>query len=309
MPLHRFDTFRKAEYENQVVILITALATARVGGGILFDFYSGTSNRDELIIDISFIAIFITILLYTARSPKIRKIPPFFGFFFVIVLAINFAQFGGTESFSEFNYYSGFVVTIMLYSGRWLYRLLFIQFVVLLFMVYLQHSENLSFINNFFLVEKTTNPVDFLFSLVSILFLAYYLRRITKIEVRKINLLNKILSEKIGRVRSQNKLLKEKAAVLRETQESLQEKIRERTLQLQTQNEALEQYIFYNTNSLQEPLERLMKAAERIDDGNHLLAMTVSSCNDLNHVIQNIKRTIESEEELSRNRIASYEKS
>src|SRR5579859_1757335 len=130
--LSLLQAHRNRPYETQVVLLISMLATMRLIMAVVSDLFQQEVQQVETLTDFSLLLLFGGLLLFATRQLNFSAVHPWFGAVLIVLLAFNFLEFGGVRGNSRFNYYAGFFVIILLYTGRPQYLLLICQGVALI---------------------------------------------------------------------------------------------------------------------------------------------------------------------------------
>jgi hypothetical protein len=284
--------------EVQAILLICILAILRTIIALSRDFLKPTPFT-EFITDFAIFIIFVSLLIVAQRKLSFTKINPVFGILIVLLLGLNFLQFGGVNGTNCFNYYTGIYVIVMLYSGRNLYALISFQLLLLVLLIYWV------FVNHPFYHQLLINidfsaSSEFIFSLGSIAVFTFYLKSLT---IREIAQLESKIDEvrlKVRESKTLNHELIAQSKELKKAQRFLKDEVSVRAKAVENQNEAIEQYIYFNTASLKEPLFRLSTAVTGFKGETQLHALLKISSAELNQVISGINQTLESEAKLNR---------
>ncbi|HEU5292632.1 MAG TPA: hypothetical protein VFU05_18415, partial [Cyclobacteriaceae bacterium] len=97
--------------EVQAVLLICVLAIFRMVVALALDLSKSPLSLPEIITDASIFIIFLTLFFIAQRRFSFQGVHPIFGLLIVLLLGINFLQFGGVNGTNCFNYYAGIYVT------------------------------------------------------------------------------------------------------------------------------------------------------------------------------------------------------
>ncbi len=295
------NPFDDRPYESQVILLVSGLAMLRVFIAVSSDLINHVHDTFQLINEFTLFFVFIALFWFAVKNKKVKNLSPFLGVFIIFLLAVNFIQFGGTAGTSEFNYFSGIYLIVILYSGRNLFFLLGLQLLTLaaLIIIYLVDASILSP----YLVKMDIIYIDFIFSLVAICILTYFLKKITLDETYKLGKLSSELSIKASEMKRKNHQLIEQGKELKALQQYLENEIKQRSSSLEAQNNAIEKYIQYNTDHLNEPLQKLTEAIKKHPNSNTLDSLLHITSNELNQVVIDIKETLEKDGHIDRNKI------
>lgn len=291
-------------YESQVLLLIAFLATLRIAIALVLDLASGPVSYAEVLTDTGFFFLFGGLLMLGLAKRNAVKVHPAFGVVIIMLLAVNFLEFGGVKGLSRFNFYNGLAVIVLLYAGAQLNALLAFQFLLIILLTIGTATDHPW--TSFFHLHHTPDVADFLFALFALGALAFYLKTITYNEIGKYQALNHDLIIQLSKEKKANKELVQKVGELRHSKVLLEKEVAARTRSLASKRNAIEEYIHINTSVLQDPIRRLNEALAGIEPGSdELLHMLHSSGRELNAVYENIRRTLESQEDLTRAKLRS----
>ena len=104
-------------------------------------------------------------------------------------------------------------------------------------------------------------------------------------------------------MKRKNHQLIEQGKQLQALHQYLESEIKQRGESLEAQNEAIEKYIFYNTDHINEPLKKLTNAIKNHPNKSMLDSLLHITSNELNEVVLNIKETLERDGHIDRNKI------
>lgn len=295
------SSLRLRPYETQVLLLVAFLGSARLVLALVLDLLNPAITLTELLTDLGLLVIFSGILIAGLKKANFKSVHPSIGAVLILLLALNFVEFGGAAGVSRYNYYCGFFVIILLYAQRSLVVLLSFQLVVLVAATaatYFQMEWTQAF-----LIAGAPLTLDFLFAVISLGILSYYLKVITLAEIHKLDLSNERLRQQVNQAKQMNARLISQGKELLAAQLHLEEEVLRRTKALEKQQHAIEKYIYINTRVLQEPITNLNNVLNGVVPTDTVSTMLVLSKKELNDVFGRIKVTLESEEELHRTKI------
>jgi hypothetical protein len=115
------------------------------------------------------------------------------------------------------------------------------------------------------------------------------------------------LNEDVKKSLIQNRELVEQGEALLDAQERLATEVRMRTEKIQIQNSAIEQFIKYNTEALIKPQAKLKQVIETFQGDTDLHQFLKVSGEELTEVVNSIRETILSEENLNREKIRPHD--
>lgn len=290
----------QSPYESQVMQLIGLIGLLRVLVAIVQDFRNPNINTTELLTDTAILFVFLIICLLALRL-KVTNVPLVFAVVLVLLLAINFLQFGGVRGYTEFNYLIGIVVMVLLYSGRRKYILVFCMLALLAGMLVSVYSEN--FIHQLLFIKTQGSPEDFIYSLVSLSILTLYLKYAMDLERDQLLQQQIALRAALDQSRQQQQALQDQKVQVLTAQEKLEQEVVSRTQELENQNISIERYIQYNITELKEPLTRLKQSLEGIKGSDTLTELLRISVSELEGVTKNITHSLEHERTIHKSKI------
>ena len=285
--------------EAQVILLICSLAIIRIVVALILDLTKTAYSTSELITDFSIFVLFLSLLIIVSRNHSIRKVHPIFGVLIISLLTINFLQFGGVNGTNCFNFYTGIYVIVMLYADRTMYFLLGFQMALLGFALGFVHFNHPLY-NYLHIHTETESGAELVFSLVAIAVFTFYLKRVTILEIAILESKNTEVRAKVRESKTLNHELVEHSKELRKAQKVLKEEVDHRVKALENQNEAIQQYIYHNTDTLTGSLNHLSKAIEQFKGETQLHTLLKLSHVELTQVINGIHQTLQSTEKLNR---------
>ncbi len=268
---------------------------------LYFDIIRVTPSPVELLTDSALFLVFGTLLIMGLRRANFQSINPIFGLLIIVMLALNFIEFNGVNGLARFNYYSGFFVIVLLYSGSRLIYLLIFQFALLVAATLVTYYQ-VPWIS-FLMVNLPLEPTDFLFALGALGLLSFYLKGITMDETRKYEALSDTLQVKVEEEREMYETLTKQGLALQQAQQQLEQEVKRRSKSLEAQQQAIEEYIHLNTRVMKEPIQQLNQTLAALETKDNLSEMLKASGEELRTVFEQITKTLESEEELTRSKI------
>jgi len=300
--LNRLPIFRDKPYETQIILLISGVAILRLLLALVIDLSRQKVILAELITDFTLLTVFTGLAYVTLTKGNFKSIHPLFGVVLIILLGLNFLQFGGVHGNSRFNFYGGFFFVILLYAGRPLVLLLLFQCLLMIglsiFTAFSAGGETLFFITN------DLDYTDFIFILIVFGALAFYLKALTESEVARLLSLSNQLNAKVAEAKVLNQDLVEQGRQLQQAQQHLEMEVSKKSAGLIEKQRAIERYIHLNTKAIQIPLSSFDEVIHSIEDADVLDKMLLASHLELKEVVNGIAKTLQSNEQLTRTKIS-----
>jgi hypothetical protein len=299
--LNRFEAFSKRPYETQLVLLISIVAIFRMVVALLIDFLHESIRWGEVVTDITILIVFAALAWLAFRRANFTKVHSVFGVIIIILLGLNFMEFGGVQGNSRFNYYGGFFFVILLYQGRTLLALLTFQCLFLIVLTVITVFEEGG--RTALFVSNDSDFTDFVFILIALGALSFYLKRITENEIGRWQQLSNKLNQQVAHAKDLNHELVTQGKELMKAQAHLEEEVNKKSRLLIEQQNAIEKYIRLNTEVIHDPIYELNQEMSRFRGTNMMDSMLVASHAELNEVLKNITTTLKANEELNRTKV------
>ena len=272
--------------------LIGVIGLLRVAVALLQDLQNPATSTGEIVTDVGIFLVFAAICVLTFRL-KLTRVPLILAAILILLLSVNFIQFGGVSGYTEFNYMTGIAVVALLYAEKRKYLLIALMLLILAFLLWSQYTKNIFYQVLFIKTQNT--PEDFVYSIIALGILTFYLKY--SMDNERDKLLNQQISlHSALKFSSEQQVdLHSQKEELLAMQEKLEEEVAIRTQELETQNVSIEQYIQYNTKELQDPLLLMKKTLSEIKDSGMLHELLQISVAELETVIQKITKDLENE--------------
>ncbi len=255
----------------------------------------------EVLIDIAILMVFIMLLVFGLKKTEIKSVHPGFGIAYILLLGFNYIEQGGIHGISLFSYYTGFMVIILLYSGKPMVALISSLSLVLLVTTFATYNPGEE-IKSFFL-ESSTSPINFLFILFLLAVSSFFMKEIIGRETSKYFQLNDELQKKVIEAKALNMELVQQGKALQSAQDHLENEVKLREATLEKQQNSIEAFIRINTQVLQEPVLELSKAVQELPTSGQLETMMHISQQELSQVLKDITQTLEENQHLDRSKI------
>jgi hypothetical protein len=166
---------------------------------------------------------------------------------------------------------------------------------VLIYLVFVNHPWYESA-----LINKAESSVEFVFSLTTIAVFTFYLKRVTISEIANLEVKLNEVRVKVRESKILNHELIAQSRELKKAHKFLKEEVSLRAKAVENQNEAIEQYIYHNTDTLKDPLNHLTVAIGEFNGDTQLHTLLRLSHAELDHVITGINQTLQSDATLNR---------
>jgi hypothetical protein len=259
----------------------------------------------EITIDFALLAIFSSLFFLAYHRPYLKTIHWAFGAVYILLIALNYFQFGGIHGITRFSYYSGFFVIVLIYSGWRMVSLLIFQSSLLLAITYLTFDPSEELKLKF--LDTGHDPTNFIFAVLVLGIGTYFLKSLIEAEISKYTKVNDRLKEKVSQAKVLNVELVKEGQALQSAQNHLANEVNTRESALKQQEQSIETYISLNSNSLQVPFAKLNKVMrDWPDDGFYSRMLEVSHA-ELETVLKKINETLQTREELNRSKIRDDE--
>lgn len=287
--------FSDRPFESQLLMAVVVIGIVRVFAGTLQDFL-GAATIESLMIDLVVLLLFGAVAYFAFTKQALDRIHPLVGFFLLFLVCLLFIRSGGVEGAGEFNFFVLAVTLTLLFQGKWQKLLLMLMFVILLYLCYSIHVNNIVF--DYLFVRNSRGYENFMFTLFMLAALIAYLQLLIEREGKKLRTHHEELQTKVSMLRKKNIELTHQQNLLNEMHERLQAEAKERRIYLEQKNKAIHLYIEQNTKRIQQPINNLKEAIIRVDDRypKRYKEMLGLSLNELYAVSEGIKKTFISED-------------
>ncbi|HEU5290273.1 MAG TPA: hypothetical protein VFU05_06495, partial [Cyclobacteriaceae bacterium] len=156
---------------------------------------------------------------------------------------------------------------------------------------------------NAVLIHVAESSIEFVFSVVSIAFFAFYLKLVTVSEIEKLESKIQEVRSKVRESKILNHELIAQSKELKKAQKHLMAEVSLRAKAIEDKNEAIEEFILHNTETLHGPLTNLSIAVHKFKGETQLHTLLRVSHAELTQVISGINQTLQSDTKLNRGAI------
>jgi hypothetical protein len=283
-----FKNLQARPFEFQVSLVITAIAALRALKAVIQDLTSGT-NLQGLVIDILILSIFcgLCMLIYLR---KVQRIPLIAGVALLILVAVTYVQFGGVLGMTEYNIMGVSVLFALAYNRKQLVFLMTLYVVVIILLNWDLRIDGWFTLN--FFRRVSTGSDNYITTLVTLLVIILYFKKALSWESDRIHELRAKLTAQIKLIEKQKRELDDQKQLLHNINATLEEDIRNHSDQISRHNNAMEDYIWLLTESLQIPLKRLVANARELNEGNALEMKMKDQVNDFSRVVEGLTQEL-----------------
>ena len=284
-----FKDLQAKPFELQVWFVVMAIAGLRTLKSVVQHVASSKINPTGLVIDVSILLIFcgLAVLIYFRKIPRV---PLIVGVILLILLIFSYVQFGGVMGTTEFNL-MGLGVLFALAYNRKEFAVIMTLYIMLILVANLDLRFN-GWLTRSFYKGLSTSLDNYLTTLLTLLLIIIYFKKALTQESNRITELRKRLSEQMKTIVSQKNELEVKKQFLHEANARLEEEIRNHSDQIVRQNNAMKDYIWLSTESLQMPLKRISARVTDLRENSILETILKEQVGELNGVVENLKRDL-----------------
>jgi len=284
-----FKDLQAKPFELQVWFVVMAIAGLRTLKSVVQHVASSKINPTGLVIDVSILLIFcgLAVLIYFRKIPRV---PLIVGVILLILLIFSYVQFGGVMGTTEFNLMGLGVLFALAYNRKEL-AVVMALYIVLILVANVDLRFN-GWLTRSFYKGLSTSLDNYLTTLLTLLLIIIYFKKALTQESNRITELRKRLSEQMKTIVSQKKELEVKKQFLHEANARLEEEIRNHSHEIVRQNNAMKDYIWLSTESLQMPLKRISARVTDLRENSILETILKEQVGELNGVVENLKRDL-----------------
>ncbi|HET6539529.1 MAG TPA: hypothetical protein VFG46_03540 [Chryseolinea sp.] len=284
-----FKDLQAKPFELQVWFVVMAIAGLRTLKSVVQHVASSKINPTGLVIDVSILLIFcgLAVLIYFRKIPRV---PLIVGVILLILLIFSYVQFGGVMGTTEFNLMGLGVLFALAYNRKEL-AVVMALYIVLILVANVDLRFN-GWLTRSFYKGVSTSLDNYLTTLLTLLLIIIYFKKALTQESNRITELRKRLSEQMKTIVSQKKELEVKKQFLHEANARLEEEIRNHSHEIVRQNNAMKDYIWLSTESLQMPLKRISARVTDLRENSILETILKEQVGELNGVVENLKRDL-----------------
>jgi hypothetical protein len=279
-----FKDLQTRPFELQVWFVVTAIAGLRALKAVVQDL-TGSINPTGLVIDILILLIFcgLCLLIYLKKIPRI---PLIVGVMLLILLAFSYVQFGGVLGTTEYNMMGLGVLFALAYNRKKLVLMMTLYIVVIVLANLDLRTDG--WLTRSFFKRISTGVDNYLTTLFTLLVIILYFKKALIWESDRITELGNKLAGQIKTIEIQKKELYEQKQLLHNINARLEQDIRNHSDQIVRQNNAMKDYIWLSTESLQIPLKRLSSNVCDLNENSLLETKLKEQINEFNVVVHNL---------------------
>jgi hypothetical protein len=283
-----FKNLQARPFEYQVWVVVTAIAALRCLKAVIQDLATD-SDLTGLVINILILLIFcgLCMLIYLR---KIERIPLTVGVTLLILLTATYVQFGGVLGASEYNLMGLTVLFALAYNRKEVFFLMTLYVVVIL--VSNWDLRMGGWLTNTFFKHRSTSFDNYITTLVTLLLVILYFKKALAWESSRIHELQSKLTGQIKVIEKQKTELHEQKQLLDHINATLKADIQNHSDQIIRQNNAMQDYIWLLTESLQMPLKNLLANARDLNENSTLEVKLKQQIDELNRVVNSLIREL-----------------
>ncbi len=283
-----FSNLQARPFEFQVWVVVTAIAALRSLKAVIQDL-TKHSDLTGLVINILILLIFcgLCMLIYLR---KIKRIPLIVGVTLLILLAATYVQFGGVLGASEYNLMGLSVLFALAYNRKELFFLMTLYVVVIL--VANWDLRMGGWLANTFFRHNSTSFDNYITTLVTLLLIILYFKKALVWESNRIHELQAKLTGQIKVIEKQKMELNEQKQLLDHINATLEADIQNHSDEITRQNNAMKDYIWLLTESLQIPLKGLLVNASDLNENSTLEVKMKQQIKEFNGVVDRLIREL-----------------
>jgi len=284
-----FRDLQNKPFELQVWFVVMTIAGLRTLKSVVQDVTGSKINTTGLIIDLSILLIFcvLAVLIYYKKIPRV---PLIVGVILLTLLIFSYVQFGGVLGTTEYNLMGLGVLFALAYNRKEL-AFIMVLYLVMIVVANLDLRFN-GWLTRSFFRGNSTSLDNYLTTLLTVLLIIIYFKKALIMESKRIIELRTKLSEQRKTIVRQKRDLEEKKQFLHKVNARLEEEIRNHSDQIVRQNNAMKDYIWLSTESLQMPLKRISASVTDLAENSILETILKEQVGELNVVVENLKREL-----------------
>ncbi|HEX6226300.1 MAG TPA: hypothetical protein VFZ52_17900 [Chryseolinea sp.] len=276
-------------FQLQVWFVVMAIAGLRTLKSVVQDLSGPVINTKGLAIDLLILAIFcgLALLIYFKKIPRI---PLVVGVALLILLILSYVQFGGVMGMSEFNLMGVGVLFALAYNRKELVIIMSL-YLLLIIIANLDLRFN-GWLTRSFFKDTSTGVDNYLTTTLTLTLIILYFKKALVAESNRITQLRKKLSEQMKMIGRQKRELESKKHFLHEVNSRLQMEIQSHANEIGRQNNAMKDYIWLSTESLQMPLKQISESADKLSHTSDLEKILKEQVIELNTIVESLKRDL-----------------
>ncbi len=263
------------------------LAATRSIIGFVDNFIQPETSTVEFILDSLFVVGFISVG-YGLYSNRIKSVSWVITFVMIVLLTLNFLQFGGVLGNSEFNLIGIGVFIILAHGERTLKFLLPIYLGFCMLAVLLVHFETKIF--EFFYITTSRSIDDFIYTTACLLVLVIYFKQKMIRESERLISFEEELNVEIKKIEEQTALLDEQRIRLNRSTQELSREFSALTKEVITHDNSLNEYLKHSISTLESPINNLIRNIRKIEPSDIWGIILHDTANELDQLQSSIRQ-------------------
>lgn len=262
------------------------LAAIRSIIGFVDNFIQPETSTAEFILDSLFMLGFIS-LGYGLYSNRIKRVSWVITVIMIILLTLNFLQFGGVLGNSEFNLIGIGVFIILAHGKKTLKFLLPVYFGFCVMAILLVHFETK--IYEFFYITTSKSIDDFIYTSACLLVMVIYFKQTMIRESERLVSFKEQLNDEIAKIEEQTALLDAQRIRLNQSTRELSKEFSALTKEVISHDNSLNEYLKHSVDTLESPITNLITNIRKIqpsDIWGRILHDTADELDELQNAIR-----------------------
>lgn len=279
-------------FELQVWVVITAIGALRTLKSVVQNVVN-SGGVASLAVDTFIFLTFVTVCVLIYQE-KIRHVPVAVALIFMVLLTVSFVRLGGVRGTSEYNLMALSILFVVAYKQRVLIIILTVYFLLILTAILDLRVEGWM-TRHLFSKNSTTLDTYFTSTLTLVAFFLYFKNALSRESARLLES-RTTLSHKVRLIRRQHRELKGQQQLIHDINSRLAEEIDRHSRQIDTQNKAIDDFIWLSTQSLHLPLQRITAIARDLHEEDSIESKLKDQVAELRLVIHSLKEELQQHE-------------